>query len=383
MDALEGTNFMDKQERCEILVLGCGIAGAAAALFAAREGRKVHVIERAVADDPSSRPEWLHDEGVKLLETAGIPVKDSTIGKIERVRFVDAASNRTAEGKLDSPVTVVDSTKVKGALARAAQAAGATVLTGVIATRLNAREELIEVVDSKGGIHGGQVLLLADGVGTLGKSLPAIARGDDSTRVTTQCEWMGHEGSADAERRRMGELVIRISALEPDCYGYKLVAGSALAVGWVGTAEGDKARRGLVEAARKLKSPGDAIPDDEIGRVARLRRIPRGAALEMETHVAKRAILIGDAGGFVAAFGHDCLYPALWASRIAADVAHRALGSPHPQDTLAEFDSLWRRDMVEYLRIPNTDLRFLIPLVFSNAVMAKKLAGAFVTGTNI
>lgn len=374
---------MSRQERSDILVLGCGIAGAAAALFAAQQGRNVRIIERASKDDPTPLPEWLHDEGVKLLESAGIAIKDSTIGRIEKVRFVDAASNRTTEAKLDTPVTVVDSAKIRGVLTKAAQAAGATISAGVTATRLNAREESIEVIDSKGDVHDGRLLLLADGVGTLGRTLPAIARSDDSGRLTAQCEWLGREASVDAERRRIGELALRISALEPDCYGYKLAVGNMLTVGWVGTAEGDKARRGLVESARKLKSPGDAIPENDVGKTARLRRIPRGAALEMETHVAKRALLIGDAGGFVASFGHEGLYPALWASRIAADVAHRALASAHPQDTLAEFDSLWRRDMVEHLRIPNTDLRFLIPLIFSNAVMAKKLAAAFVTGTNI
>jgi len=374
---------MEKEDSSEILILGCGIAGAAAALFAATCGHKVRIIERNASSDPSCRPEWLHDDGVALLESAGIPVKEATLGRIERVRFVDAASNRTAEAKLDSPVTVVDSTKVRDALSGIAQKAGASFSTGIAGARINAREDTVEVIDSKGTAHTGRVLLLADGAATLGRTLPSIARGDDSPRVTTQCEWIGQDVAADGERRRIGELAIRISALEPENYGYKLTAGSTLAVGWVGAAEGDKARRGLVDAARKLKSPGDVIPDDDIGRASRLRRIPRGAALEMETHVAKRALLIGDAGGFVSAFGHDSLYPSLWASRIAADVVHRALDSAHPQDTLAEFDSLWRRDMVEHLRIPNTDLRFLIPLVFSNAVMAKKLATAFVCGTNI
>ncbi len=152
---------MSHQERSDILVLGCGIAGAAAALFAAQQGRKVRIIERASKDDLTSLPEWLHDDGVKLLESAGIPARDKTIGQIERVRFVDAASNRTTEAKLDAPVMVVDSAKIRSALSHAAKAAGATISMGVTATRLNAREESIEVIDSKGGVHEGRVLLLA------------------------------------------------------------------------------------------------------------------------------------------------------------------------------------------------------------------------------
>jgi len=33
--------------------------------------------------------------------------------------------------------------------------------------------------------------------------------------------------------------------------------------------------------------------------------------------------------------------------------------------------------------LPNVDLRFLLPLVFSNGQMARKQAGSFVCGENI
>jgi hypothetical protein len=39
--------------------------------------------------------------------------------------------------------------------------------------------------------------------------------------------------------------------------------------------------------------------------------------------------------------------------------------------------------MAEYLRPPNADLHFLLPLVFSNEQMAKRLAAAFWRGENV
>ena len=65
------------------------------------------------------------------------------------------------------------------------------------------------------------------------------------------------------------------------------------------------------------------------------------------------------------------------AIHVAAEIIHRALDRPHPQDELREFDTKWRTTMADYLRPPNADLQFLLPLVFANKQMAERLAGAF------
>jgi hypothetical protein len=59
------------------------------------------------------------------------------------------------------------------------------------------------------------------------------------------------------------------------------------------------------------------------------------------------------------------------------------LTSKHPQDQLREFSTTWRSTMAEFLRPPNTDVHFLLPLIFSNKQMADRMAGAFWEGTNI
>ena len=47
------------------------------------------------------------------------------------------------------------------------------------------------------------------------------------------------------------------------------------------------------------------------------------------------------------------------------------------------FDTTWRMEMVDYLRSPHTDVRFLIPLVFTNQPMADRMGAAFFFGENI
>ena len=106
-------------------------------------------------------------------------------------------------------------------------------------------------------------------------------------------------------------------------------------------------------------------------------------ALEMESHVGKHALVIGEAGGFASALSIEGLVPGMWSAKIAAEVIEAALRSPRSQDELMTFDTRWRLEMADYLRLPNTDTQFLIPLVFSNPPMADRMAAAFFLGENI
>ena len=106
-------------------------------------------------------------------------------------------------------------------------------------------------------------------------------------------------------------------------------------------------------------------------------------ALDMDSHVGKHCLVVGDAGGFVAAGSGEGIYPAMWSAQIAAQVIGEALSSQHSQDVLMQFDAQWRMAMADYLRPPNTDLQCLLPLIFSNQPMADRMAAAFFCGENI
>lgn len=100
----------------------------------------------------------------------------------------------------------------------------------------------------------------------------------------------------------------------------------------------------------------------------------------METHVGKRCVLIGEAGGFVSAFSNEAIYPCMSSGWTAADAAVRALQAPVLQDELLSFSSAWRAELADYLRLPNTDLALLMPLVFNNPQMSARVARAFLLG---
>ena len=128
-------------------------------------------------------------------------------------------------------------------------------------------------------------------------------------------------------------------------------------------------RQGILEHSR--------IPLDSIQTMD----LPLAGALAHEG-VANRTLLVGPAGGFYSASGED-IYPNCWSALFAADSLKKALKEPHLQDALQAYRHKWRTTLGEYLRGPQQNLRFLLPLVYRNQVMTNRLAEAILQGKSV
>lgn len=109
--------------------------------------------------------------------------------------------------------------------------------------------------------------------------------------------------------------------------------------------------------------------------------LPFAGALAQED-VANRTLLIGPAGGFYTACAED-VYPACWSAVFAADAVKRALKEKHPQDALQVFRHKWGATLGDYLRGPQQNLRFLLPLVYRNKTMTARLSEAILFGKSV
>jgi hypothetical protein len=106
--------------------------------------------------------------------------------------------------------------------------------------------------------------------------------------------------------------------------------------------------------------------------------LPLAGALAHEG-LANRTLLVGPAGGFYSASGED-IYPNVWSAVFAADALKKAWKEPHLQDALGPYRQKWRTTLGDYLRGPQQNLRFLLPLVYRNQVMTTRLAEAILLG---
>jgi flavin-dependent dehydrogenase len=122
-----------------------------------------------------------------------------------------------------------------------------------------------------------------------------------------------------------------------------------------------------------LKEDAD-VPLDQ----AQSMDLPLAGALAHEG-LANRTLLVGPAGGFYSASGED-IYPNVWSAVFAADAIKKAWKEPHLQDALNPYRHKWRTTLGDYLRGPQQNLRFLLPLVYRNQVMTTRLAEAIRLG---
>jgi hypothetical protein len=109
--------------------------------------------------------------------------------------------------------------------------------------------------------------------------------------------------------------------------------------------------------------------------------LPLAGALSQEG-VANRTLLIGPAGGFYTACTED-IYPNCWSAVYAVEVAKKALKERHLQDALQPYRQKWGATLGDYLRGPQQNLRFLLPLVYRNEMMTARLTEAILFGKSV
>jgi flavin-dependent dehydrogenase len=109
--------------------------------------------------------------------------------------------------------------------------------------------------------------------------------------------------------------------------------------------------------------------------------LPLGGAMAHEG-VANRTLLVGPAGGFYSATSED-MYPNCWSAVFAADAVKKALKEVHLQDALQPYRHKWRTTLGDYLRGPQQNLRFLLPLVYRNPVMTSRLTESILLGKSV
>lgn len=144
----------------------------------------------------------------------------------------------------------------------------------------------------------------------------------------------------------------------------------------------EESKRLLDVWARMLRDRGllcaEASPD---GRTLQMHSMPLAGALERDV-VGRQTLLFGPAGGFLSASGEE-VYPSCWSAKYAADAAAKAARASHPQDALAAYRGQWGSTIGEYLRGPQQNLEFLMPLVYRNPPMTDRLADAILKGQSL
>jgi flavin-dependent dehydrogenase len=357
-------------QRYDLVIVGGGPAGCAAAIAGRRRQLDVFLVEPQ--EHPQSRgcPGWVGPAGVRLCQELGVHAARTGAYEFPGLRLWPWDLSGPHEVK-DANLAGwnVDPLALGAALLTAAQASGAHLARASV-TALQLGEVAVAVQLSDQRTVTGSVLIIADGAdsATAGLANFSAVRAESGGSA---------QALLDAADEKSGLDVI-------------LGAGRTVRVATIARHRGqvrvtlltrDASSPATAQLAGLLANAANA---GLLSRCASTTTVPvpclAGAGLEFESHVGKRCLLVGDAGGFVSAFSNEGIFPALRSGWIAAETAARALSAPVLQDELATFSTAWRTDLADYLHMPNTDLGLLLPMVFNNPQMARRLAQAFLLG---
>ncbi len=366
----------------DVAVCGAGPAGAFAAALLAKSNHRVALIEAQRLPRTDSACVWMGAQLAPLLETIGVKIKKAGGRAFTDVMFHSGDFTKQATPRFSEPPGyMINGGELYTALVNAAVKAGAQLFEGSAVTDVRLSESSVTLPLANESTVESKLLLLASGRGT-----PLLQRCGFHRPTTGSVLWSARVDAAAGDSKLKPKLGVHV-ILGLDRKGSfgticRLVERLSISIHWSGDREA--ATSAFIDLCKLSLQRG--LLDVDLTRAAATAPLvasPAAAALEMDSHVGKHALLIGDAGGFVSAASNEGIYPAMWSAKIATQVVQEALESTYSQDVLMSYDSRWRIELADHLRSPNTDTQFLLPLIFSNQAMADRMGTAFFTGANI
>ncbi len=314
-----------------MVVIGAGVAGCAAALHLARRGHRVVVLERGGFPREKVCGEGLMPHGVAELRALGITVSGRPFPGI-------AWHHGDAVARGDFPAGAglgVRRYHLDALLASAlAEEPGVTLHTGVRAGAIQRRAGEVVVQTDQGEVRA-RALVGADGRGSrvrrhLGLEAPASAR----PRYGIRAHYRLSEPPPDRVEVHVGpEAELYLTPTGAREINVAVLCGrettralrGGLTEGFERLVRG---RLPLLEGAERLTAPAVAGP---------LRQAVRST-------VADRAVLVGDAAGFVDAITGEGMALSLLGARLAAELLDEGLRTDRlSAHDLAPHDRRWRR----------------------------------------
>jgi geranylgeranyl reductase family protein len=302
----------------DALVCGGSLAGSAAALVLARQGRSVAVLDRAVFPRPKLCGGLLTWKTVRLLETlfGETPASLAEAGAVNHAsdRYVIRTPNQLlAEGALSFPFHFSDRAVLDALLLGHARRAGAEVFEGAEVATCDPRNG--EATLKTGETFRGRFLIGADGANpVVRKSFPNYDR--DRWRELT-APTIEIQLDADRLPRVVEHPELYIGQLEAG-YGWVFPNPGKAVLGICGL------RRGNVNFSRLFREYLEILEIDP-NTVSERRGHPLPYGNYLEEPVCGATLLAGDAGGFVEPLFGEGIFFALCTGRYAGEAVAAAL----------------------------------------------------------
>lgn len=378
-----GRQMVRSSSQADVLVLGDHPAAYLAAILL-RQSEKLRIWHSTIPGEKSEdrlvvvNPRFysLH----KLLEPLRRKIDRTAVYGLQ---FLGEQPGQSSEFRAREAVVAISSyQQIRDALAGLAQRHGVRMIRPQSLEIGLPDEQGMEVVAGSQSIHA-RMLVIAGELSQEQRRPLGIAEGWDIAIMRRYSSVSIPDGSAVLTGRPTMPMSLNLNGF--DAWGWMLPGDSRaqLAVQQPLTSVGQVNPRDLLRHWAEVLSRHGLLrnPDSVPLEQTKFIDLPAAGALEVEG-VVNRALLAGPAGGFYSAGGED-IYPNCWSVVHAADVIHKALKQKHLQDALQPYRDRWRTTLGDYLRGPQQNLHFLLPLVYRNQIMTNRLGESILQGKSV
>jgi len=314
-------------DRCEVLVIGAGPAGAAAGVALARAGVDVVLLDRATFPRDKTCGDALSSEALRVLDELGaLPAVEARTHVLVHRRSAILPDGTRVERRSDAPGMIIARLALDDSLRRTAESAGARIVEGANVHEL--------VRERDGGVRAtgpgldwrARVVIGADGHGSVAHALAGHPK--PAGRYLAVSATLYLRGVAPA-------LVDAGEPIAEHYFTHALPAG----YGWIFPAVDGVSNVGVYQRADAYHQAGvplrRLLDDFVLERADRLAGAvaiapPRSWPLPLSGRAARPVaaegvLLAGDAAGFVDPLSGEGIWQALHSGRLAGQVAAAAV----------------------------------------------------------
>ena len=371
-------------ETYDIAVFGATAAGYVSAITLARMGRSVAVVDAPGSPVESPLADWLPADlladcpVVKGVRSAGME------GPFRSFCFHSADGQRHTVWRQRSVAGyVVRSQRLLEALNRTARSEGVDVRVTTGSKWPELGETSVTVSAGKRAVRAKLLLIAKDSPMHVLTALRLPTRATPEGGIAV-CG-LDAPLPRGSIRKELTEVIHVVAVEGVERLGVFFAAGGVLHMRVISGRGSDPVKASDLSALIARCQECGLLPAKlNLSRVsAGLWRPPGGVALDLETLLAKRTLLVGTAGGFASAVVGQTLDASIRSAMVAADVAGRALDADQPQDVLAEYKAQWRDALADRIRPTGTSIQMLMPMVLTNRAMTERFAKTLLSGQNL